>query len=79
MAFVALLERGAAPDGPEAMDAAEQARLHIDRWFYPCSKAMHATLGEMYVVDPRFTATYEKIKPGLAGFVSAAIKANAAR
>jgi len=77
--FAALLERGVAPVSPEAMDAAEEARLLIDRWFYPCSKAMHATLGEMYVADPRFTATYENIKPGLAAFVSAAIKANAAR
>jgi DNA-binding transcriptional MerR regulator len=79
LALAALLDRGAAPDSPEAMDAAEQARLHIDRWFYPCSRPMHAALGEMYVTDPRFTATYEKIRPGLAAFVSAAIQANAAR
>ena len=79
LALARLLEEGAAPDSPGAMDAAEEARLHIDRWFYPCSKEMHAVLGEMYVADPRFTATYERIRPGLAAFVSAAIKANAAR
>jgi DNA-binding transcriptional MerR regulator len=78
-AFAALLAAGAAPDAAEAMDAAEEARLHIDRWFYPCSHAMHALLAEGYVADPRFTAFYEKIAPGLAAFVAAAIKANAAR
>ena len=43
------------PDAsPEAMALAERARLHIDRWFYPCSHAMHEGLGRMYVQDPRF-------------------------
>ena len=46
------------------MDAVERHRLLIDRWFYPCSRAMHAQLGEMYVADPRFAATYEAIRPG---------------
>jgi hypothetical protein len=33
----------------------------------------------MYLADPRFTATYEQISPGLAQYVHDAIKANAAR
>lgn len=78
-AFAALLDAGAAPESSEAMDAAERARLHIDRWFYPCSRKFHATLGEMYVADPRFAETYNRVRPGLAAFVAAAIKANAAR
>lgn len=77
--FAALLAAGKAPDSAEAMDLAEEARLHIDRWFYSCSPAMHVCLGEMYVADPRFTATYDQHRPGLAAFVAAAIKANAAR
>jgi hypothetical protein len=40
---------------------------------------MHAQLGQMYVADPRFTATYEKIHLGMARYVCAAIAANAAR
>jgi hypothetical protein len=32
----------------------------------------------MYIADPRFTATYEKIAPGLAQYLHDAIKANAA-
>jgi hypothetical protein len=33
----------------------------------------------MYEADPRFTATYEKMAPGMCAFVSAAIRANADR
>ena len=40
---------------------------------------MHVGLAEGYVSDPRFTATYEKLAPGLAQFVHDAIVANAAR
>ena len=39
-------------------------RQQIDRAFYPCSREMHAGLGRMYVADPRFTTTYEKIGAG---------------
>ena len=74
-----LLSAGGLPTDSAALDLAEQHRRHIDRWFYPCSHEMHAALGEMYVADPRFTETYEKYAPGLAHFIRAAIKANAAR
>jgi len=63
----------------EAMDAAEQARQHITRWFYDCPVDMHRNLGDMYVADERFTATYEKVAPGLAAYVRDAIHANADR
>jgi TipAS antibiotic-recognition domain len=56
---------------------AEQARLHIDRWFYPCSRAMRRALGEMYVADPRFATNYEQVEPGLTAYVRDAIIANA--
>jgi hypothetical protein len=39
---------------------------------------MHAALGARYVADPRFAATYEQRREGLAAFVAAAIAANAA-
>lgn len=74
-----LLAAGANLTGPEAMDGAEAMRRHIDRWFYPCSHEMHVGLAAMYEADPRFTAYYEKRAPGLAAFVAAAIRANAAR
>lgn len=77
--LAAAMAEGEAPEGSRAMELAEAARLHIDRWYYPCSHAMHAQLGEMYLADPRFAAHYEDRAEGLAAFVAEAIRANAAR
>jgi DNA-binding transcriptional MerR regulator len=79
LAVAALMDEGVRPDDVRAMDAVEQCRLVIDRWFYPCPRGMHAHLGRMYVADPRFTATYEKIRPGMAQYMCDATAANAAR
>jgi DNA-binding transcriptional MerR regulator len=70
---------GLPADGPEAMDAAEAHRRLISEWFYSCSSQMHVGLAEMYISDPRFTANYEKIAPGLTQYVHDAILANARR
>ena len=75
----ALMDAGVPADDPRAMDLAEQARLQIDTWFYPCSHEMHVGLAQMYIADPRFTATYEKIHEGMARYWHDAILANAAR
>jgi DNA-binding transcriptional MerR regulator len=77
--IVALMDEGVAADDPRAMDAVDRARLQIDTWFYPCSHEMHVGLAEMYIADPRFTATYEKIQEGMAQYVHDAIMANARR
>lgn len=74
-----LLAAGADPGSHDAMEVAEAARLHIDRWFYPCSHAMHEGLAEMYEADPRFREHYEKRAPGLAAFVATSIRANRRR
>jgi hypothetical protein len=79
VAMADLMAGGAAPDGDEAMELAEKARLHIHRWYYECSTSMHAGLAEMYTADPRFRAHYDDRAEGLAEFVATAIKANAAR
>lgn len=42
-------------------------------FFYDCSPEMFRNLGKMYVADPRFTAYYEKFRPGLAVFMRDAI------
>jgi DNA-binding transcriptional MerR regulator len=73
-----LAASGAPPDGAEAMALAERHRRHIDRWFYACSPAMHAGLGSLYVEDARFAETFERHGEGLATWVVAAIRANAA-
>jgi len=77
--LVELFRAGIQSDAVEVMDAVEAHRLHIDRWFYPVSHAMHVGLGQMYLSDPRFTAHYEDQAEGLAAFVAAAIEANARR
>ena len=76
--LAALMASGAEATGPEARALAEEHRRHIDRWFYPCSPRMHAGLADMYQADPRFAESFEKHAAGLTGFVSDAIRANAA-
>ena len=76
--MVELFDQGVKPDDRRAIDAAEEARRTIDRNFYPCSNQMHVALGEGYVADPRFAAFYDRQRVGLAGWLCAAIHANAA-
>jgi MerR family transcriptional regulator, thiopeptide resistance regulator len=78
-AMLAAMRSGLPATSAEAMDAAEAARQVVDRWFYPCDHAMHRALAEMYVADPRFTATYEERAAGLAGYTRDAVHANADR
>jgi MerR family transcriptional regulator, thiopeptide resistance regulator len=77
--FVAALAAGEPADGTLAMDLAEEARQQIVRWFYPLPHEGHQALADMYLADPRFTATYEAQAEGMARFVHDAIHANAAR
>lgn len=77
--LAAVLDRGLPAASAEAMAIAERHRQHIERWFYPCAPAMHASISDMYVDDPRFQATYEAIRPGLATYAREAWRANAAR
>lgn len=77
--FAAALADGVAAEDPAAMDLAERHRLHLGRWFYDCSPAMHDSLGRMYVEDERFAAHYDAVAPGLARYVSRAVAANARR
>ncbi|MEU6079967.1 MerR family transcriptional regulator [Streptomyces sp. NPDC047108] len=77
--FAALMDSGEEPGSEPAMDLAEEHRQQICRDFYECGYELHTCLGEMYVADERFTATYEAIKPGMAQYLRDAILANAAR
>lgn len=77
--MLALFDEGVAADDQRAADVAEEARLLIDKWFYPLSREFHVGLAEMYLADARFTATYEKMRESLAQWWHDAILANAAR
>lgn len=78
-AYAALLSAGEPATGEQAVAVAERARQHITRWFYDCPPQMHASIAQMYVDDPRFSATYEEHTEGLARFVRDAVQANAHR
>jgi len=73
------LAAGVPATDARAMDAAEGHRQHIARWYYDCDPTMHAGLADLYEADPRFRAHYEKRAPGLADYIAAAVRANAAR
>lgn len=77
--MVEVMQAGHAADSAEAIAVVEQMRQQIDTWFYPCSRQMHAQLGEMYVIDERFKATYEAIQDGMAEFMKQATAANLAK
>jgi MerR family transcriptional regulator, thiopeptide resistance regulator len=73
------LRAGLPADGAEATDLAERHRQHVSRHFYECSYPMHRGLADLYTGDPRFTAYYDAVEPGLARYVHDAIDANAER
>lgn len=75
----ALLQSGEPADSEAAMDVAERHRLSIDRWFYSCNHQMHAGLADLYEADGRFADSIDKFGDGLTPYLSAAIRANAAR
>ena len=74
--FVTAMIDGMSPLDKPVLDIAEEARLHISKWFYPCSREMHCKLGEMYMSDSMFRAHYDNRLDGLAEFVSTAISTN---
>ncbi|HEY6280056.1 MAG TPA: MerR family transcriptional regulator [Streptosporangiaceae bacterium] len=77
--FAAAMRAGEPPTGTVAMDLAEAHRQHLSRWFYDCGYGQHRGLAEMYMSDPRYTATYDEIEPGFSQYVHDAIMANADR
>jgi len=78
-ALLLAMNSGKNPEHDSVMDIAEQHRQSIERWFYPCSHAMHRGLADMYEADPRFAENIDKFGAGLTPFLSAAIRANASR
>ena len=75
--FADLAATGAGPTSDEATALAEEHRLHIDRWYYACTREIHTGLANSYIADQRFVAYWERYRPGLAQFVHDAIEANA--
>ena len=74
--LVAAMQAGEPASSERAMDAAEHARLQMEKWFNPVPLEMHRAMADMYIADPRFTKTYEDVAPGLARYLRDAIHAN---
>lgn len=69
-------DQGVKPGSPEANALAEQHKEVFSKAF-TISTSMQVCLGRMYANDPRFSAYYDKVRPGLASWLSQVIDANA--
>jgi len=69
---------GTDPAGAEAQSFMRRHYAWVSH-FYPCSKEMFIGLSNLYTENPEFTAHYERFAPGLALFMSAAMKIFAER
>lgn len=63
------------PSHPEVQEWIGKHHKLINDRFYTCTTEIYRGLGDLYVQDERFAAHYEKIKPGMAKFMQAAIHA----
>lgn len=61
-----------APNSAEAQALVEKHHAGIE-FFYACPTSVYRNLGQMYVDDARFTAYYDKFRPGLAVWLRDAI------
>jgi DNA-binding transcriptional MerR regulator len=69
--FLRSMPKGAA--SPEAQACVEAWRKHMD-YFWTPNDGQLLGLADGYNSDPRFKANFDKIHPGLAGFVREAVK-----
>ena len=58
---------------PDVQDWVERWHQSINHNFYDCSLEVFEALGHGYVSDERFTAFYERVRPGLAAFMEQAM------
>lgn len=69
--IIANMEKG--PESPEVQGWIERWHQSINKNFYQCSLEIFEALGHGYVSDPEFREFYEKMHPGLAVFMEAAM------
>jgi DNA-binding transcriptional MerR regulator len=68
-----LMDAGRTADDADVQAQVQRWRDHITGNFYRCGPEMVRGLGEMYVADARFTKNIDKVRPGLAAFLSKAM------
>lgn len=61
------------PADPEVQAWVARHHQQINDRFYTCGPEIYRGLADMYLADERFMAFYEKIRPGLAQFMSRAM------
>lgn len=62
-------------DHPDVQELVARHRESIDRWFYPCDRAMQRRLADLYESDARFAANIDAFGEGLTRYLVAAIRA----
>ena len=62
-----------APESLEVQQTVAVFHRHLEN-FYPVGDARLRGLGQLYITDDRFRATYDKIKKNLADFINEAIQ-----
>lgn len=70
VALAALMGRPVDDADVQALIARHYAMLNQ---FYPVSAEIYSGLGQLYITNDEFRAFYDKIKPGLAGFLQPAM------
>ncbi len=76
--IAASIAAGETPESETGIAHAEAYRLHIDRYHYPCSRAMYREVASLYTSDERFQARLDSVGEGVAAFLAKAAAANAA-
>lgn len=76
--FAALLRRGVPPYDPDVLAVAERQRSFVGR-IHDCPPELHRDLADLYTGDERLARRYDRVEPGLADYVWAAVHANADR
>lgn len=69
--LASLMDRG--PADAEVQEWVGRWHQFINNRCYTCSLEVFRGLGDLYVSDDRFTATYDQNKPGMAGFMQKAM------
>ncbi|OAT85321.1 TipAS antibiotic-recognition domain-containing protein [Desulfotomaculum copahuensis] len=69
----AAMDAGKGPADTEVQEAIGERYREINERYYTCTPQIFRGLGEMYVADSRFTAFYERMRPGMAEFMRRAM------
>ena len=75
VALAAAMDAGVVAGSAEANELAEAHRASLT-WF-EVTHSKHVLLARMYVEDPRFSAHFDEVRPGLAAWLRSVVEANA--